>query len=58
LEARDAGAAILLISPDLEDLFDMSDRILFLSNGRVTGAVDPRSTTLHALGNLLGGALS
>jgi general nucleoside transport system ATP-binding protein len=58
LQARDAGAAIVLISPDLEDLFDISDRILFLSNGRVTGAVDPRATTLHALGNLLGGALS
>ena len=56
LTARDAGAAVVLISPDLDDLFDISNRIVFLSNGRVSGSVDPRSTTVHALGTLLGGA--
>lgn len=56
LKARDAGAAVVLISPDLDDLFDISTRIVFLSNGRVSGSVDPHSTTVHALGALLGGA--
>ena len=56
LKARDAGAAVVLISPDLDDLFDVSNRIVFLSNGRITGSVDPHSTTVHALGTLLGGA--
>ena len=56
LEARNAGAAVILISPDLDDLFDVSNRIVFLSNGRITGSVEPQSTTVHALGTLLGGA--
>lgn len=56
LRARDSGAAVVLISPDLDDLFDISNRIVFLSNGRITGSVDPHSTTVHALGTLLGGA--
>jgi ABC-type uncharacterized transport system ATPase subunit len=56
LMARDSGAAIVLISPDLDDLFDISNRIVFLSNGRVSGSVDPHSTTVHAIGTLLGGA--
>jgi simple sugar transport system ATP-binding protein len=56
LQARDSGVAIVLISPDLDDLFDISNRIVFLSNGRISGSVDPRSTTVLALGALLGGA--
>jgi simple sugar transport system ATP-binding protein len=56
LKARDAGAAVVLISPDLDDLFEISNRIVFLSNGRILGSVDPHSTTVHALGALLGGA--
>ena len=56
LEARNSGAGVVLISPDLDDLFDISNRIVFLSNGRVSGSVDPRSTTALALGALLGGA--
>ena len=56
LMARDSGAAVVLISPDLDDLFDISNRIVFLSNGRVSGSVDPHSTTVHAIGTLLGGA--
>jgi general nucleoside transport system ATP-binding protein len=58
LEARDAGAAVVLISPDLDDLFDIANRIMFLSNGRLSESIDPRSTTLHALGTLLGGGWS
>jgi general nucleoside transport system ATP-binding protein len=58
LRVRLAGAGVVLISPDLDDLFDVSDRIIFLSNGRVSGSIDPRSTTVHALGSLLGGDLS
>ncbi len=56
LEARDSGAAVVFISPDLDDLFDISSRIVVLSNGRMSGSMDPRSTDIHALGALLGGA--
>jgi general nucleoside transport system ATP-binding protein len=56
LDARDRGAAVVLICPDLDDLFEISNRIVFLSNGCIAGSIDPRSTTVHALGTLLGGA--
>ena len=56
LNARDEGAAVVLISPDLDDLFDICNRIVFLSNGRISESIDPRSTTVHAVGSLLAGA--
>ena len=35
LEARDAGAAVALFSADLDELYSLSDRTLFLSRGRL-----------------------
>jgi simple sugar transport system ATP-binding protein len=35
--ARDHGAAILLISSDLDELFDISDRVVVMLSGRVNG---------------------
>jgi simple sugar transport system ATP-binding protein len=39
LEQRDEGAAILLVSEELEELVDLSDRIYVLYNGEVMGEV-------------------
>ncbi len=39
LEQRGAGAAILLVSEELEELVDLSDRIYVLFNGEVMGEV-------------------
>ncbi|MFM9923206.1 ATP-binding cassette domain-containing protein [Variovorax sp. H27-G14] len=36
-EARDRGAAIILISSDLDELFDISDRVLVMLRGQVVG---------------------
>ena len=36
LEARARGAAILLISEDLEEILALSDRILVMSKGRLS----------------------
>jgi simple sugar transport system ATP-binding protein len=35
LQLRDKGAAILLISADLSEVLDLSDRLLVLYNGRI-----------------------
>ncbi len=35
--ARDRGAAILLISSDLDELFDISDRVVVMLSGRIAG---------------------
>jgi ABC-type uncharacterized transport system ATPase subunit len=54
--ARDAGSAVLLISSDLDDLFDLCDRIVVLCDGRVTGEVDPRTATEREVGRMMAGA--
>jgi ABC-type uncharacterized transport system ATPase subunit len=36
-DARDGGAGVLLISSDLDELFDISDRIVVFVSGRVAG---------------------
>jgi simple sugar transport system ATP-binding protein len=56
VRARDAGAAVLLISSDLDDLFDVCDRIVVLCDGRVTGEVDPRTVTEREVGRMMAGA--
>ena len=40
LQARDAGATVVLISEDLDELLQLSDRIAVLAHGRVTAVID------------------
>lgn len=56
LQARDRGAGVLIISSDLDDLFDLADRIVVLYDGRVIGEVDPRRATVQEVGRLMAGA--
>jgi ABC-type sugar transport system ATPase subunit len=44
----DAGKAILLISSDLEEIVNETDRVVVMYKGRVTGEF-PQGTTRHAL---------
>ena len=57
LEARDGGAGIVFISPDLDELFDVCSRIVFLTNGEIAGTIDPKATAISEVGSLLGGSL-
>lgn len=53
--ARDRGAAILLISSDLDELFDISDRVVVMLSGRVAGEfVGPYD--IHSVGAAMVGA--
>lgn len=36
MEARNRGAAVLLVSEDLDEIFEMADRIAVMSEGRIT----------------------
>ena len=44
LEQKGAGRAVLLISAELDEIFALSDRILTLYEGRITGEYKPDST--------------
>ena len=52
---RDAGKAILLVSVELDEIMALSDRILVMCGGRVTGERDPARTNAQDLGLLMAG---
>ncbi len=54
-EARANGAAVLLISEDLDEILKLSDRIAVMSAGRIVGEVASADATLEHLGMLMGG---
>ena len=50
LEARAAGAGLLLFSEDLDELIALSDRIVVLREGRVAGEFARASFALDSIG--------
>lgn len=55
LEQRGEGAAILLISEDLDELLSISDRIAVIYGGRVIGVMDCDEATTEELGLMMTG---
>jgi simple sugar transport system ATP-binding protein len=55
LERRDQGAAIVFVSPDLDEIIQYSDRIAVFFGGRMTLIDDPATVTAADLGQLIGG---
>jgi general nucleoside transport system ATP-binding protein len=55
LAARNAGAAILLMSEDLDEVMELSDRILVMSEGRITHEVAAEKANLAEIGHHMGG---
>ncbi|MDQ6807705.1 MAG: ATP-binding cassette domain-containing protein [Actinomycetota bacterium] len=53
--ARDRGAAVLLVSRDIEQIFRLADRIVVLRHGRVVAELDPRTTHPDDVAALLSG---
>jgi simple sugar transport system ATP-binding protein len=47
------GAAILLITPDMDELFSCSSRIGVLFNGGISGLMDPSDATIEKVGKLM-----
>ncbi|MEM1484381.1 ABC transporter ATP-binding protein [Oscillospiraceae bacterium PP1C4] len=52
---RDRGAAVLMVSTELDELIELSDRILVMYEGRVMGFVDQKDATRETLGPLMAG---
>ena len=53
---RDAGKAVLLVSYELEEVLNLSDRILVMYEGEIVGELDPKTTTPEELGLYMAGA--
>ena len=52
-EQKERGTAVIFVGEDLDMLIDLSDRILVIGSGRVTGVVDARTTTKEEIGLLM-----
>ncbi len=55
-QVADSGVGVLLISSELEEILQLSDRIVVLFRGRIIGEMDRADVDLEELGLLLGGA--
>jgi simple sugar transport system ATP-binding protein len=55
VEARDRGAAVLLISAELDEIMSLSDRIAVMYKGQVLDTLDAETATREQLGLLMAG---
>jgi ABC-type uncharacterized transport system ATPase subunit len=53
LAARDEGAAILVVSEDLDELVGISDRIVVMFHGQNVGECTPEAADIHEIGFLM-----
>ena len=53
---RDAGKAVLLVSLELDEVMNLSDRILVMYEGEIVGEFDPKTTDVQTLGLYMAGA--
>jgi simple sugar transport system ATP-binding protein len=55
LALRDAGCALLVVSEELDELFEISDRLMVMAKGRVRPAVPTAQATVEQIGLWMSG---
>jgi simple sugar transport system ATP-binding protein len=55
LSLRAQGKAILLVSADLDEIFQLSDRLVVLYNGQCMGIAAPDTLDIQQVGLMMGG---
>ncbi|MGD8191090.1 ABC transporter ATP-binding protein [Brevibacillus ginsengisoli] len=55
IEQRDKGKAVLLLSLELDEIMNVSDRIAVIYEGQIVGIVNPKETTEQELGLMMSG---
>jgi simple sugar transport system ATP-binding protein len=58
LAAREQGAAVLLISEDLDELLELADTVLVMANGCIVHVTDASSSDRKTLGHYMAGHAS
>ena len=56
IQQRDDGAAILLISEDLDELLSLSDRLAVIYEGNLVGEMPAEGADIHTIGLMMAGA--
>jgi simple sugar transport system ATP-binding protein len=57
LDLRDSGVAVLVVSEELEELFEICDRLVVIAQGRLSDAKAVRDTNAEEIGLLMSGAV-
>jgi len=52
---RDKGKAVLLVSFELDEIFNLSDKIAVINAGRLIDIVDTNKTDVHSIGLMMAG---
>ncbi|HIV98866.1 MAG TPA: ABC transporter ATP-binding protein [Candidatus Ornithospirochaeta avicola] len=55
VKERDSGKAVLLVSFELDEIFNLSDRIAVMNAGRLIDIVDTKDTDEHKVGLMMAG---
>ncbi len=56
IKEREQGKAVLLVSLEIEEIMNLSDRILVMYEGEIVGEFDPKEVTINELGLYMSGA--
>ena len=57
IQKRDEGCAVLLVSPELDEIIELSDRIAVMFRGKVIAVVSAENVTKETLGLLMAGVV-
>ena len=52
---RDRGTAVLMVSTELDELIELSDRIMVMFEGKIMGIIDQKDASRETLGPLMAG---
>ena len=55
LELRDQGCAVLVVSEELDELFELSDRLHVIAKGRLSPSVPMAEATIEKIGEWMSG---
>ncbi|MGC4078105.1 MAG: ABC transporter ATP-binding protein [Rubrivivax sp.] len=55
LKLRDAGCALLVVSEELDELFEISDRLIVIAQGRVSPSIPVAEATIEKIGEWMSG---
>ena len=55
LALRDAGCAVLVVSEELDELFEICDRLVVIAQGRVSPSVATAEATIERIGEWMSG---
>jgi simple sugar transport system ATP-binding protein len=55
LALRDAGCAVLVVSEELDELFEICDRLYVMANGKLSPSIDRKRATVAQIGEWMSG---